>query len=233
MGLELTWRVGDVVAGRVVVDVVHPFERDLPDVADRRGEAFDLPGDRRHVRDDRGAEFAQRIEVRQLAVVRSNDLVVRETRQLHLAPSTVSHRLRELEASLGFALFERLPRSVQLTDLGRAYIPVVRSVFDELTMATVGMFGTPGGGRVTVRTPVSYGVRFLAPRLATFTADHDVRVWVVSAIWGGETPDIEVDLEVDFSDAAWRRHRRTCRGYVSSATRICGNGLIAMIFACR
>lgn len=121
--------------------------------------------------------------------------------ELHLSPSTVSHRLRELEANLGFALFERLPRSVRLTDLGKAYIPFVRAMFDELSMATVGLFGPPGGARVTVRTPVSYGARFLAPRVARFTADHDVRIWIVSAIWGDEAPDIEIDLEVDFSDA--------------------------------
>ena len=120
--------------------------------------------------------------------------------ELHLSTSTVSHRIRELEANLGFALFERLPRSLRLTDLGKAYLPVVRAVFDELTMATVGLFGSPAGGRVTLRAPISYGVNFLAPRLPRFTADHDVRVWVVSAIWGDEAADIEVDLEVELSD---------------------------------
>ena len=120
--------------------------------------------------------------------------------ELHLSPSTVSHRIRGLEAELGFALFERLARSVRLTDLGKAYLPVVRAVFDELTSATIGLFGSPGGGRVTVRVPVSYGVAFLAPRLARFTARHDVRVWVVSEIWGDEGPDLEIDLEVTFQD---------------------------------
>jgi LysR family transcriptional regulator, glycine cleavage system transcriptional activator len=121
-------------------------------------------------------------------------------RELHLSPSTVSHRIRELESQLGFVLFERLPRSVTLTDRGKAYLPVVRAVFDELTMATVGLFGTPGGGRVTVRVPVSYGVLFLAPRLERLTAQHDIRVWLVSAIWGHDTPEPEVDLEVEFED---------------------------------
>lgn len=120
--------------------------------------------------------------------------------ELHLATSTVSHRVRELEASLGFALFERLPRSLRLTDHGKAYIPVVTAVFEELTVATSGLFGSPGTGMVTVRTPISYGIHFLGTRLERFTADHDVRVWIVSEIWGDEGSDIEVDLEVVFAD---------------------------------
>lgn len=120
--------------------------------------------------------------------------------ELHLSTSTVSHRIRELEANLGFPLFERLPRSLRLTDLGKAYVPVVRAVFDELTTATVGLFGSPAGGRVTLRAPISYGVNVLAPRLPRFTAANDVRVWVVSAIWGDEAPDIQIDLEVEFAD---------------------------------
>jgi LysR family transcriptional regulator, glycine cleavage system transcriptional activator len=120
--------------------------------------------------------------------------------ELHLATSTVSHRVRELESSLGFALFERLPRSLRLTDHGKAYIPVVTAVFDELTMATSGLFGSPGAGKVTVRTPISYGVHFLGPRLERFTGDHDIRVWIVSEIWGDEGSDIDVDLEVVFAD---------------------------------
>jgi LysR family transcriptional regulator, glycine cleavage system transcriptional activator len=118
--------------------------------------------------------------------------------ELHLAPSTVSHRVRELESQLGVALFERLPRRVRLTDPGKAYVPVVRGVLEELTKATAGLFGSPDGGRVVVRVPISYGVAFLASRLPDFTSHHDVRVSVVSAIWSEETPDLEVDLEVQF-----------------------------------
>jgi LysR family glycine cleavage system transcriptional activator len=120
--------------------------------------------------------------------------------ELHLSTSAVSHRVRSLEAHLGFALFERLPRSLRLTDLGKAYLPAIRGVFDELTTATVGLFGAPGSGRVTVRAPTSYGARFLAPRLAAFTAAHDVGVWLVSALWSEEASELAVDLEVEFGD---------------------------------
>jgi LysR family glycine cleavage system transcriptional activator len=43
----------------------------------------------------------------------------RAAEQLHLTPSAVSHRIRELENSLGIELFERRTRAVELTDAGR------------------------------------------------------------------------------------------------------------------
>lgn len=53
--------------------------------------------------------------------------------ELHLSPATVSQRVRTLETHLGVLLFQRLPRSVQLTELGRAYLPVIRESFDDRT----------------------------------------------------------------------------------------------------
>ena len=46
--------------------------------------------------------------------------------ELNLTPAAVSQQIRALEQRLGFALFERLPRGVRLTALGRAYLPAVR-----------------------------------------------------------------------------------------------------------
>ena len=63
--------------------------------------------------------------------------------ELHLSPAAVSQRVRNLEAHLGVQLFERLPRSVQLTEMGRAYLPAVRDIFDDLSAATSGLFGGP------------------------------------------------------------------------------------------
>ena len=46
--------------------------------------------------------------------------------QLHLTPSAVSHQIKSLEEYLGFPVFRRLTRALELTDGGRAYLESVQ-----------------------------------------------------------------------------------------------------------
>ena len=46
--------------------------------------------------------------------------------ELHMTQAAVSQQIKGLETKLGCALFKRLPRGLELTDAGRAYIPGVR-----------------------------------------------------------------------------------------------------------
>ena len=62
--------------------------------------------------------------------------------ELNLTSGAISYQIRALEAHLGFALFERLPRGVKLTPMGVAYLPPVRKAFEELADSTMGLFGS-------------------------------------------------------------------------------------------
>jgi LysR family glycine cleavage system transcriptional activator len=53
----------------------------------------------------------------------------------------VSQHISGLERRLGFRLFKSLPRSVELTDVGIAYLPTIRKAFEDIAAVTVGMFG--------------------------------------------------------------------------------------------
>lgn len=124
--------------------------------------------------------------------------------ELHLSPAAVSQRVRNLEAHLGVQLFERLPRSVQLTEMGRAYLPAVRDIFDDLSAATSGLFGGPQRERLTVRSQVSYATSWLAPRLPDFSRTHPwIDVRLVSTIWADTLPPDEVDLDIRQGNGAW------------------------------
>lgn len=122
--------------------------------------------------------------------------------ELRVSTSTVSHRVRQLEEHLDTTLFDRGARSLRLTDAGKAYLPVAQRVLDELVTATTSLFTTSSGGRVTVRVPMSYGTSFLARRLPDATARLGVEVRTVSAIWGRETGDADVDLSVELRGAS-------------------------------
>src|SRR5260221_2646061 len=60
----------------------------------------------------------------------------RAAAELNLTPSAISHQIRHLEESLGRRLFERRPRSLELTPLGKVYFPLVRNAFEQLAQAT-------------------------------------------------------------------------------------------------
>lgn len=129
-------------------------------------------------------------------------------RELHLSQSAVSQRVRALEAHLGAALFERLPRSVRLTELGRAYLPAVRTAFDDLSVATLGLFGSTTRRQLTVRVQISYATTWLMPRLEQFTDAHPhIDLRIVSAIWADALPPDEVDLDIRQGLGRWTGYR--------------------------
>src|SRR5438552_752380 len=50
--------------------------------------------------------------------------------RLHVAQPALSKQIRDLEAELGVALFERLPRGVRLTRAGEAFLTEARNTLD-------------------------------------------------------------------------------------------------------
>ncbi|HSI47194.1 MAG TPA: LysR family transcriptional regulator [Ideonella sp.] len=58
---------------------------------------------------------------------------------LHLSQSALSRRIDKLEAALGVKLFSRTTRKVELTMIGRTFVPKARSVMRELQDALVGI----------------------------------------------------------------------------------------------
>ena len=129
--------------------------------------------------------------------------------ELHLTASAVSHRIRSLERHLGVPLFTRHARRIELTDHGHAYAPTVRRAFDELAVASTGMFGWGRpAGRLTVRAPISYAVTCIAPRLHQFTDAHPgVEVRLVSAIWADSVAGDDVDVDIRYGTGTWPGHR--------------------------
>lgn len=124
--------------------------------------------------------------------------------ELSLTSAAVSYQVRALEELLGRPLFERLPRGLRLTDLGKAYLPSIRKAFSELSVSTLGIFGPEGDISLDVRVSVSFGVLWLAPRLGAFLAAHpNFRIRLLSAIWGDALPADRIDVDIRFGHGAW------------------------------
>ena len=95
-------------------------------------------------------------------------------RELGLAKSTVSERVRALERALGAALLRRSTRRVSLTeageallDRGRMIVAIAEEAEAELTTATQSAVG-----RLRVSAPTSFGLRFLTGVVAELASQH-------------------------------------------------------------
>lgn len=141
----------------------------------------------------------------------------RAAEDLHVTQSAVSQQIRLLEDRLGEPLFHRLPRSIQLTEAGKAYLPVVRDAFEQLSLGTEQVFGYSRSELVTIRATPGFGEFWLAPRLGDLYATHpEVEVRVTSTIWNAEFMETGVDLEVRYGTDEWPEleTRRLTREYL-------------------
>lgn len=82
----------------------------------------------------------QSITLRQLRafiVVAETMRFVAAAERLHLSQSALSTLIRELEEALGAKLFDRNTRMVQLTDIGRGFLPVATKMLADLDHAAM------------------------------------------------------------------------------------------------
>ena len=101
---------------------------------------------------------------------------------LHLSQPALSRRVEKLEAVLGFRLLERTTRKVELSAMGRSFIPRARHVLNELEAALIGMTDLSDRlrGQVTVACVPSAVGSFIARALREFHAQFPrIRVRLV------------------------------------------------------
>lgn len=95
----------------------------------------------------------------------------RAAQHTHVSQPSLSQQIRKLEDELGARLFDRLGRSVRLTELGRTFLPRARAVLRELESARSDVVER----KASINGPVCVGViptiapYFLPPVLAAFS----------------------------------------------------------------
>ncbi len=123
---------------------------------------------------------------------------------LNLTRGALSYKIRGLEASLGFALFERHARGMRLTAKGRDLLTTSAAAFGQIEEKIAALSGqaTP---TLTVGTPTYFAARWLSPRLADFMNRHpDVRLRIQAMIDVTNFSGEGVDLAIRWGDGAWR-----------------------------
>lgn len=125
--------------------------------------------------------------------------------ELNLTPSAVSHGIASLEDWLGVALFARGHRSLALTTAGRAYLPRIRDVLQQLAGATESVPGRKPTGRLSVSVAPSFGLRWLIPGLPRFHERHpNIEVSLDTARRQVEFPRDGIDVAIRMGQGGWQ-----------------------------
>ena len=124
-------------------------------------------------------------QLRYFCAVAETGSFSRAAEQSHIAQPSLSQQILKLEDELGARLFDRLGRSVRLTDLGKTFLPRARAVLRELEAAR----GDVVERKDSVAGPLSVGViptiapYYLPPHLTSFTRQFpQARLTVVEEI---------------------------------------------------
>ncbi|XUO86961.1 LysR substrate-binding domain-containing protein [Halomonas sp. KM072] len=99
--------------------------------------------------------------------------------ELAVTPAAISHQVRELEALLGVALFERRIRRVVPTPAAEHLFPVLQRGFDTFSDALEALREQGNGGSVTLSCTPAFASQWLLPRLTDFHAQNpeiDLRI---------------------------------------------------------
>ncbi len=125
--------------------------------------------------------------------------------ELHLTQSAVSRQVRELEHSMGFALFRRVGRRVVLTEAGRRFAGEIGADLERLRQTVYQTVAAGDTGRaLRVASLPTFATRWLIPRLARFEAAHpDVVVSLATRLEPFDFERERFDLAIHFGSADW------------------------------
>lgn len=93
---------------------------------------------------------------------------------LHVTQGAISRQVKQLEASMGVALFVRVHQKVELTEAGRELATTLTRLFDDMEDAVEAAVEKATGRTrrqmLSVNVPPTFATRWLAPRLSDFRA---------------------------------------------------------------
>ncbi|GJH24760.1 LysR family transcriptional regulator [Caballeronia novacaledonica] len=96
----------------------------------------------------------------------------RAAQELNVTQAAVSQQVRALEERLGMPLFRRLPRGLNVTDEGRALLPVLSDAFGRIEAVLKQFEGGHFHEVLTVGVVGTFAVGWLMPRLKAFRETH-------------------------------------------------------------
>ena len=124
--------------------------------------------------------------------------------ELNMSQSAVSQQIQLLEHHLKRTLFIRANRAIQLTDAGRAFLPLVLNTLQELNTGAAKIFSPSDEALVDVNVNNAFGVLWLAPHLVNFNAIHpQITIRQQGSNWATDFGISTAQLEIRYGLGNW------------------------------
>jgi DNA-binding transcriptional LysR family regulator len=127
--------------------------------------------------------------IRAFLMVSETSSFSRAAETLHLTQPAVSKRIQAMEQSLDIALFDRIGKSVRLTEAGQAIIPGCQRILDEIeeNQRIISNLRDSTRGQLSLATSHHIGLHRLPPVLRSFAKNY---------------PEVELDMYFMDSETA-------------------------------
>lgn len=122
--------------------------------------------------------------------------------ELNVTPAAVGQQVRQLEALVGAALFEREGRRLRLTERGAAALGPLKKGFELVGEASAALRGAAPDRAVTVAAPADIAQAWLARDLAAWPHAAELTLVTIAAADAAAAFDAGADLAVLRSAAA-------------------------------
>ncbi|MDO6483655.1 LysR substrate-binding domain-containing protein [Shimia thalassica] len=115
--------------------------------------------------------------------------------ELGVTQGAVAQHVRQLEADLSIVLFDRVPKGLALTSIGRSYHDRVARAFSDLRSATAQI--KPEPGKVTISVTPTFASKWLIPNLPDFSDKHpdiDLRILATEKVSSFHSDGIDLAI---------------------------------------
>ncbi|WP_051560098.1 LysR family transcriptional regulator [Marinobacterium jannaschii] len=124
--------------------------------------------------------------------------------ELSMSQSAVSQQIQLLEHHLDQQLFVRANRTIQLTDAGRAFLPLVQDTLAQLNAGAAQIFSPLNAAVVEVNANTAFSVLWLAPHLQRFNAIYpQISIRQLGTNWATDFDISTAELEIRYGSGDW------------------------------
>jgi len=125
----------------------------------------------------------------------------RAAEELHVTTGAVSQQIKQLEERLGFKLFRRRPRQLELTEEGKRLAAVVDQAYQAVGLEVKRLRSGVMSGIIRLRAIPSFLNRWLMPRLPRLQSRFpDIELQVIAEDSNISLRDGDFDLAIDLND---------------------------------
>lgn len=128
----------------------------------------------------------------------------RAAEELHLTQGAISRQIKNLEETIGAVLFERVRRTVVLTDAGSLFLADVRKVLEGLNEASERAAGFGADHVLNLAVLPTFATRWLMPRMPRFLKKRPgVTVNFLVRLEPFSFDEQPFDAAIHFGDGVW------------------------------